>query len=161
MYSYLDCPSVYLFDYICPRQVWCIFLHTGTYFYYPVTDTSTFFICQPCTDDGDHGSISRNLLQDKPHITEEMARGYMSNAELEIAVHAFGSRCSNISRIYRDNTNILSALERVWTTFHCGWSKYQTNPGKEKLNQHSRFVVPFSEWLLKWGCSYSKFGECK
>jgi len=65
------------------------------------------------SDDGDHGSISRNLLQDKPHITEEMARGYMSNAELEIAVHAFGSRCSNISRIYRDNTNILSALERV------------------------------------------------
>jgi carboxypeptidase D len=30
-----------------------------------------------------------------------MARGYMSNAELEIAVHAFGSRCSNVSRIYR------------------------------------------------------------
>ncbi|KAF8697640.1 hypothetical protein HU200_035829 [Digitaria exilis] len=29
-----------------------------------------------------------------------MARGYMTNAELESAVHAFGSRCSNISRIY-------------------------------------------------------------
>ncbi|TKW19614.1 hypothetical protein SEVIR_4G031700v4 [Setaria viridis] len=52
------------------------------------------------SDDGDRGLFSRNLLQKKPHITEEMARGYMSNAELEIAVHAFGSRCSNISRIY-------------------------------------------------------------
>ncbi|PUZ62240.1 hypothetical protein GQ55_4G341000 [Panicum hallii var. hallii] len=52
------------------------------------------------SDDGDHGSVSRNLLQDKPHITEEMTRGYMSNAELETAVHAFGSRCSNISRVY-------------------------------------------------------------
>ncbi|XP_039806484.1 carboxypeptidase SOL1-like [Panicum virgatum] len=52
------------------------------------------------SDYGDNGPVSRNLLQDKPHITEEMARGYMSNAELEIAVHAFGSRRSNISRIY-------------------------------------------------------------
>ncbi|ONM03035.1 Carboxypeptidase SOL1 [Zea mays] len=58
-----------------------------------------------------------------------MVRGYMSNTELETAVHAFGSRCSNISRVYsflicphftyilfllslRDNTNLLSALER-------------------------------------------------
>jgi carboxypeptidase D len=30
-----------------------------------------------------------------------MVRGYMSNTELETAVHAFGSRCSNISRVYR------------------------------------------------------------
>jgi len=41
---------------------------------------------------------------------EEMARGYMSNAELEIAVHAFGSRCSNISRIYR--------YIRTWCIIH-------------------------------------------
>jgi hypothetical protein len=34
-------------------------------------------------------------------IREEMARGYMSNRELENAIHAFGSRCSNISKIYR------------------------------------------------------------
>ena len=33
-------------------------------------------------------------------ITEELVRGYMSNSELEIAVHAIGSRYPNISRIY-------------------------------------------------------------
>ncbi|PWZ27623.1 Carboxypeptidase SOL1 [Zea mays] len=63
-------------------------------------------------DDGAHEPFSRKLLEDKPRITEEMVRGYMSNTELETAVHAFGSRCSNISRVYRDNTNLLSALER-------------------------------------------------
>ncbi|EER89180.1 hypothetical protein BDA96_10G039200 [Sorghum bicolor] len=53
------------------------------------------------SDDGAHGSFSRKLLEDKPpQITDEMVRGYMSNAELESAVHAFGSRCSNISRVY-------------------------------------------------------------
>ncbi|WVZ82597.1 hypothetical protein U9M48_029846 [Paspalum notatum var. saurae] len=55
---------------------------------------------QDPSEDGGHGSFSRNLLEDKPRITEEMARGYMSNAELETAIHAFGSRCSNISRVY-------------------------------------------------------------
>ncbi|XP_062233628.1 carboxypeptidase SOL1 isoform X2 [Phragmites australis] len=49
---------------------------------------------------GNHGSFSRNLLEDKPRITEEMVYGYMTNPELEVAVHAFGSRCPNISRIY-------------------------------------------------------------
>ncbi|TVT97526.1 hypothetical protein EJB05_57230 [Eragrostis curvula] len=52
------------------------------------------------TDDRNLGSFYRNLLQDKPRITEEMVRGYMSNHELENAIHAFGSRCPNISRIY-------------------------------------------------------------
>lgn len=52
------------------------------------------------SDDGAHEPFSRKLLEDKPQITEEMVRGYMSNTELETAVHAFGSRCSNISRVY-------------------------------------------------------------
>ncbi|CAN6165163.1 unnamed protein product [Urochloa humidicola] len=52
------------------------------------------------SDDGDHRSFSRNLLEDMPHITDEMAHGYMTNIELETAIHTFGSRCSNISRIY-------------------------------------------------------------
>lgn len=52
------------------------------------------------SDDGAHEPFSRKLLEDKPRITEEMVRGYMSNTELETAVHAFGSRCSNISRVY-------------------------------------------------------------
>lgn len=52
------------------------------------------------SDDGAHEPFSRKLLEDKPRITEEMVCGYMSNTELETAVHAFGSRCSNISRVY-------------------------------------------------------------
>uniref|UniRef100_A0A0D3GCR5 Uncharacterized protein n=1 Tax=Oryza barthii TaxID=65489 RepID=A0A0D3GCR5_9ORYZ len=55
----------------------------------------------PSGTSGNYGSFLRNLLQDNPMIMEELVRGYMSNSELEIAVHAFGSRCPNISRIYR------------------------------------------------------------
>ncbi|KAM0837895.1 hypothetical protein ACQ4PT_061330 [Festuca glaucescens] len=51
-------------------------------------------------DDEKHGSFSRNLLEDKPEIMEEMTHGYMSNSELEIAVQDFGSRCANVSRVY-------------------------------------------------------------
>ncbi|ONM03037.1 carboxypeptidase SOL1 isoform X5 [Zea mays] len=36
----------------------------------------------------------------KISLGSQMVRGYMSNTELETAVHAFGSRCSNISRVY-------------------------------------------------------------
>ncbi|KAK1604123.1 hypothetical protein QYE76_027796 [Lolium multiflorum] len=51
-------------------------------------------------DDEKHGSFLRNLLEDKPEITEEMIHGYMTNSELEIAVQDFGSRCANVSRVY-------------------------------------------------------------
>ncbi|XP_044363126.1 uncharacterized protein [Triticum aestivum] len=51
--------------------------------------------------DEKHGSFSRTLLQDKPEITKEMIRGYMSNSELETAIQDFGWRCANVSRIYR------------------------------------------------------------
>uniref|UniRef100_A0A0E0L7Q0 Peptidase M14 domain-containing protein n=1 Tax=Oryza punctata TaxID=4537 RepID=A0A0E0L7Q0_ORYPU len=54
----------------------------------------------PSGTGGNYGSFLRNLLQDNPMVTEELIHGYMSNSELEIAVHAIGSRCPNISRIY-------------------------------------------------------------
>uniref|UniRef100_A0A0D9WLQ4 Peptidase M14 domain-containing protein n=1 Tax=Leersia perrieri TaxID=77586 RepID=A0A0D9WLQ4_9ORYZ len=47
-----------------------------------------------------YGSFLRTLLEDIPRVTDDLTHGYMSNSELEIAVHDFGSRCSNISRIY-------------------------------------------------------------
>lgn len=33
--------------------------------------------------------------------SSDVARGYMTNSDLEKAVKAFGKRCGNISRIYR------------------------------------------------------------
>uniref|UniRef100_A0A7N0VN70 Peptidase M14 domain-containing protein n=1 Tax=Kalanchoe fedtschenkoi TaxID=63787 RepID=A0A7N0VN70_KALFE len=49
--------------------------------------------------DGDFDGLSRKLLEDHP-ISDELARGYMTNSDLEKAVKAFGRRCGNISRIY-------------------------------------------------------------
>ncbi|CAM8945520.1 unnamed protein product [Rhodiola kirilowii] len=49
--------------------------------------------------DGGYDGLSRKLLKDHP-ISDELAKGYMTNSDLERAVKAFGRRCSNISRIY-------------------------------------------------------------
>ena len=73
-----------------------------------------------------------------------MARGYMSNAELEIAVHAFGSRCSNISRIYRymmHDTLLLSV------TIIFGASKTTLRPSVLLNHVHL--------WILIYGILYS------
>ena len=139
MYSYLDYPCVYLFDYTCPRQVWCsifichlLFLFVNhiqimetmgqfhaTCFKISLISrmlkirTFTYFQkkkIKQCV------SLSHDIIGWPCSVwfwtkfREEMARGYMSNAELEIAVHAFGSRCSNISRIYR--------YIRTWCIIH-------------------------------------------
>ncbi|KAF8411590.1 hypothetical protein HHK36_004147 [Tetracentron sinense] len=45
--------------------------------------------------------FGRHLFEDKQtQSSVDVARGYMSNSELEKAVKDFGQRCSNISRIY-------------------------------------------------------------
>lgn len=51
---------------------------------------------------------------------EELAKGYMSNADLENAMMSLNRRCSGISRVYRGFWNVFSALERVYGEFHCG-----------------------------------------
>ncbi|KAK3043930.1 hypothetical protein RJ639_000629 [Escallonia herrerae] len=44
---------------------------------------------------------ARHLFEDnKFQILEKKAQGYMTNAELENAIKAFGDRCRSISRIY-------------------------------------------------------------
>ncbi|KAJ6920303.1 carboxypeptidase D [Populus alba x Populus x berolinensis] len=46
-------------------------------------------------------SVRRQLFQDKPSkLSDDRAKGYMTNSDLEKAVKEFGRRCSNISRIY-------------------------------------------------------------
>ncbi|KAJ4701027.1 Carboxypeptidase SOL1 [Melia azedarach] len=46
------------------------------------------------------GSSRRLLDDDQFQTSADKAKGYMTNAELEEAVKAFGQRCNNISRIY-------------------------------------------------------------
>ncbi|CAK7346734.1 unnamed protein product [Dovyalis caffra] len=47
------------------------------------------------------GSVRRRLFQDKQSkLSDDRAKGYMTNSDLEEAVNEFGQRCSNISRIY-------------------------------------------------------------
>ncbi|KAL5560243.1 hypothetical protein UlMin_036454 [Ulmus minor] len=53
--------------------------------------------CENSTYDGH----TRRLFAENPfRRSAEVARGYMTNSELEAAVKKFGRRCSNISRIY-------------------------------------------------------------
>ncbi|XP_062228025.1 carboxypeptidase SOL1-like isoform X3 [Phragmites australis] len=84
------------------------------------------------TDDGNHGSFSRNLLEDKPRITEEMVHGYMSNSELEIAVHTFGSRCPNISRIY--------SIGKSVNDFPLWVIEISDKPGKKEAEPAFKFI---------------------
>ncbi|XP_020223688.1 carboxypeptidase SOL1 isoform X1 [Cajanus cajan] len=49
-----------------------------------------------------NASLARRLLEDesRAQTSVDLAQGYMSNADLELAIKEFGQRCSNISRIY-------------------------------------------------------------
>ncbi|KAL3619793.1 suppressor of los1-1 [Castilleja foliolosa] len=44
---------------------------------------------------------------------EKLARGYMSNSDLEVAMMELNSRCSNISKLYRMQTVVL-AFQEIW-----------------------------------------------
>ncbi|KAG6625936.1 hypothetical protein CIPAW_15G012300 [Carya illinoinensis] len=52
-------------------------------------------------ENGGYAGSTRHLFKEsRSHIGNDVARGYMTNSDLEKAVKAFGRRCSNISRIY-------------------------------------------------------------
>ncbi|KAL6861527.1 hypothetical protein ACP4OV_017227 [Aristida adscensionis] len=91
--------------------------------------------------DGSHGSFSRNLLQENPQITDEMVRGYMSNQELEAAVHAFGSRCSNISSIYSHGLHkpVISIGKSV-NGFPLWVIEISDKPGKKEAEPAFKFI---------------------
>ena len=68
-------------------------------------------------------SHARHLLEDdviRTQTSVDLAKGYMTNADLEKAIKQFGQRCSNISRIYRDSWIWLLVLGRVCMDFRCG-----------------------------------------
>ncbi|XP_011622534.2 carboxypeptidase SOL1 isoform X2 [Amborella trichopoda] len=59
--------------------------------------------------DGETGFWSRNLLLSEDNRfreLEELARGYMTNAELEKSVKEYAQKCRNISRIYSIGTSV-------------------------------------------------------
>lgn len=47
-----------------------------------------------------YAGAARHLFGERPAVSPDVARGYMTNSDLEKAVKAFGRRCGNISRIY-------------------------------------------------------------
>ncbi|KAF8025010.1 hypothetical protein BT93_F2000 [Corymbia citriodora subsp. variegata] len=49
---------------------------------------------------GGHAGAGRHLFGERPAVSSDVARGYMTNSDLEKAMKAFGRRCGNISRIY-------------------------------------------------------------
>lgn len=59
------------------------------------------------------GSARHLFEENQSHPRIDVARGYMTNLELEKAVKEFGQRCSHISRIYRAFWILESVLERV------------------------------------------------
>lgn len=75
----------------------------------------------------------RRLLDDvlsKPRI--DVAKGYMSNADLENAIIAFGERCSNISRIY--------SIGRSVNGFPLWVIEISDNPGREEPEPAFKFI---------------------
>ncbi|KMT19605.1 hypothetical protein BVRB_1g012210 [Beta vulgaris subsp. vulgaris] len=75
----------------------------------------------------------RRLLDDypdKPSI--DLTRGYMSNADLENAIMAFGERCSNISRVY--------SIGRSVNGFPLWVIEISDNPGREEPEPAFKFI---------------------
>ncbi|XP_042494833.1 carboxypeptidase SOL1 isoform X2 [Macadamia integrifolia] len=76
---------------------------------------------------------SRKLSEDQqPTIGADVARGYMTNVELEKAVVEFGQRCSHISRIY----SIGKSVEGVplWVI------EISDKPGQEEAEPAFKFI---------------------
>lgn len=77
--------------------------------------------------------LGRHLLDDggsKPRI--DVAQGYMSNADLENAIMAFGERCSNISRIY--------SIGKTVNGFPMWVIEISDNPGREEPEPAFKFI---------------------
>uniref|UniRef100_A0A7C9EW66 Peptidase M14 domain-containing protein n=2 Tax=Opuntia streptacantha TaxID=393608 RepID=A0A7C9EW66_OPUST len=77
--------------------------------------------------------LGRHLLDDsgsKPRI--DVAQGYMSNADLENAIMAFGKRCSNISQIYSIGNTVNGVSMRV--------IEISDNPGREEPEPSFKFI---------------------
>ncbi|ONM03040.1 Carboxypeptidase SOL1 [Zea mays] len=84
-----------------------------------------------------------------------MVRGYMSNTELETAVHAFGSRCSNISRVYRVvmfNGNAMPLHHFLEFNFHDATSRARSSATLIVENMHLHILPTMNPdgFALRW-----------
>ncbi|KAJ6998238.1 carboxypeptidase SOL1 [Populus alba x Populus x berolinensis] len=78
-------------------------------------------------------SVRRQLFQDKPSkLSDDRAKGYMTNSDLEKAVKEFGRRCSNISRIYSIGKSVLGVP--LWVI------EISDKPGEEEPEPAFKFI---------------------
>ncbi|KAJ3683618.1 hypothetical protein LUZ60_013845 [Juncus effusus] len=79
------------------------------------------------------GFSTRRLFEEKePEITNELTKGYMSNFELEKAVKEFGTRCSNISRVY--------SIGKSFNGFPLWVIEISDKPGKREAEPAFKFI---------------------
>ncbi|XP_071716188.1 carboxypeptidase SOL1 [Rutidosis leptorrhynchoides] len=79
-------------------------------------------------------AASRRHLSEENHFQKlnALARGYMTNSDLEKAIKAFHGRCRHISRIYSIGRSVLGVP--LWVM------EISNNPGKEEAKPAFKFV---------------------
>ncbi|RYQ93037.1 hypothetical protein Ahy_B09g099298 isoform B [Arachis hypogaea] len=90
--------SILLFAFTVSSFLLSLSLAKGALFNFASSSSSSDF------DKCINTSHARHLLEDdvlRTQTSVDLAKGYMTNADLEKAIKQFGQRCSNISRIYR------------------------------------------------------------
>ncbi|CAK9150206.1 unnamed protein product [Ilex paraguariensis] len=78
------------------------------------------------------GSLRQLLEEDHFRKLEKLARGYMSNSEVEKAIKAFVDRCSHISRIYSIGKSVLGFP--LWVM------EISDKPGEEEAEPAFKFI---------------------
>ncbi|KAI4366834.1 hypothetical protein MLD38_022651 [Melastoma candidum] len=81
---------------------------------------------------GSYSVNTRRILKDDVEAKDTLAKGYMTNSDLEHAVKAFGRRCGNISRIYSIGKSFNGVP--LWVI------EISDNPGKEEAKPAFKFV---------------------
>lgn len=84
-------------------------------------------------EDGSYAGSARHLFgENRSHLRVDVAQGYMTNADLEKAIKAFGQRCSNISRIY--------SIGKSVTGFPLWVIEISDKPGKEEAEPAFKYI---------------------
>ncbi|KAK9270197.1 hypothetical protein L1049_025773 [Liquidambar formosana] len=78
------------------------------------------------------GSVRQLFEENQSETRLDIARGYMTNSDLEKAVKAFGRRCSNISRIYSIGKSVKGVP--LWVM------EISDRPGEEEAEPAFKFI---------------------
>ncbi|KAL8172388.1 hypothetical protein V2J09_024192 [Rumex salicifolius] len=103
--------------------------------YLPLLPLLFSLLCPAMARGGDRSSDlpGRHLLNENmSNPSVDLARGYMTNAELENAVMAFGEKCSNISRIYSIGRSVNGVP--LWVM------EISDHPGKEEPKPAFKYI---------------------